>query len=46
MPYTATVQTTFNEITIRTDQENKTISIHFNAYGLNLRESKNGAGRK
>jgi len=40
MPYTATVQTTFDEITIFTDKVNKTISVSYKANGMNMRESK------
>ena len=40
MPYTATIQTTFDEITVFTDTENKTISVNYRAHGVNSRESR------
>ncbi len=39
MPYTATIQTTFDEITVFTDKDNKTIKVNFKAYRINVRES-------
>lgn len=41
MPYTATVQTTFDEITIFTDKDNKIITVNYKVLGMNIRESKN-----
>ena len=38
-PYTATVQSTFDEISIFTDDDNKTISVTYKAYGVNIREA-------
>ncbi len=40
MPNTATVQTTFNEILIQTDQTAKIITVSYKVSGLNVRESK------
>lgn len=39
MPYTATVQTTFDEISILTSKEAKTITISYKANGINMRAS-------
>lgn len=39
MPYTATIQTTFNEITLFTNKGNKTITVNYKAYNINVRES-------
>ena len=41
IPYTATVQTTFDEITLFTDKESKTITVRYKAHGVNNRESRN-----
>jgi len=40
IPYTATVQSTFDEISIFTDNDNKTILVNYKAYGINIREAK------
>lgn len=40
MPYTATVQTTFDEILIFTDRDNKTILVNYKAHGINTREAR------
>ena len=39
IPYTATVQTTFDKITLFTDKENKTITVNYKAYKINVRAS-------
>ncbi len=39
MPFTASVQTTFDEVLIFTDQEKKTITINYKTSGVNLREN-------
>jgi len=39
MPNTSTIQTTFDEILILTDQEKKTITVNYKTHGVNIRES-------
>ncbi|MCF6279655.1 MAG: hypothetical protein L3J14_04845 [Flavobacteriaceae bacterium] len=43
MPFTATIQTTFDKITLFTDKDNKTITINYKAYRINVRESSRKA---
>ena len=40
IPFTATIQTTFDEISIATNVENETISVSYKVYGVNIRESR------
>lgn len=40
MPETATVQTTFNEISLVTDEDKHTITVKYKVQGVNMRESK------
>jgi len=43
MPFTATIQTTFDEITLFTDKDNKTITVNYKTYRINVRESSRKA---
>lgn len=39
MPYTSTIQNTFDEINIFTNEETRTITVNYKAHGINTREA-------